>query len=41
LIHGKKPHFYRVLYQIDDAQALVIIRQIRHGRQQPFDPANF
>jgi toxin ParE1/3/4 len=41
LIHGSKPHFYRVLYQVDDTRTLVIIRQIRHGRQQPFNPASF
>jgi len=36
LIYGNKPHFYRVIYEVDDAKNLVTVLQIRHGRQQAF-----
>jgi toxin ParE1/3/4 len=36
LIYGNKPHFYRVIYEVDDASNLVTVLQIRHGRQRAF-----
>jgi toxin ParE1/3/4 len=36
LIHGNKPHFYRIIYKINDADQVVTIMQIRHGRRQAF-----
>ena len=33
LIYGNKPHFYRIIYLIDDASKLIVILQIRHGRR--------
>ncbi len=35
LIYGNKPHFYRILYQIEEEEQLVRILQIRHGRRLP------
>jgi len=36
LIHGNKPHFYRIVYKIDNSDRVVKIMQIRHGRRQAF-----
>jgi toxin ParE1/3/4 len=36
LIYGNKPHFYRVIYQVDDTLQSISIISIRHGRRQPF-----
>jgi toxin ParE1/3/4 len=33
LIYGNKPHFYRIIYLIDDASKQIVILQIRHGRR--------
>ena len=33
LIYGNKPHFYRVIYKVDDDARLVTILQIRHGKR--------
>jgi len=35
LIYGSKPHFYRVIYKVDDVERVVNIVEIRHGRRQP------
>jgi len=35
LVYGNKPHFYRVIYMVDDATRIVTILQIRHGRRLP------
>jgi len=35
LIYGKKPHLYRILYDIDDADQRVNILSIWHGRRLP------
>jgi plasmid stabilization system protein ParE len=33
IIYGNKPHFYRIIYKVDDPQHLVTVIQIRHGKQ--------
>jgi plasmid stabilization system protein ParE len=38
LIYGKKPHFYRVLYEVEDRAQLVRILRIRHGKRLPPPP---
>jgi toxin ParE1/3/4 len=35
IIYGNKPHFYRIIYKVDDGQHLVTVIQIRHGKQSP------
>jgi plasmid stabilization system protein ParE len=38
LVYGKKPHFYRVLYEVNDYEHLVRILRIRHGKRLPPSP---
>jgi plasmid stabilization system protein ParE len=35
LIYGNKPHHYRVLYEIDDAQKRILVLSIWHGKRLP------
>jgi toxin ParE1/3/4 len=35
LLYGNKPHFYRILYTIDEAAKVVNLAQIRHGARKP------
>jgi toxin ParE1/3/4 len=35
LLYGKKPHVYRVIYEIDDLKKLVRVLTIRHGAMEP------
>ena len=35
LLYGKKPHVYRVIYQIDEQRQLVTVLAIRHGAREP------
>jgi plasmid stabilization system protein ParE len=35
ILYGNKPHFYRILYTIDEAAKVVNIAQIRHGARKP------
>jgi plasmid stabilization system protein ParE len=37
IIYGKKPHFYRVLYEVDDTAKTVTVVTIRHGKRQQLD----
>ena len=34
LICGNKPHFYRVIYRIEETNMRVLILQVRHGKRQ-------
>jgi len=39
LLYGKKPHIYRVVFELDEARSLVKVFHIRYGgRQELFDP---
>jgi len=33
LLYGKKPHVYRVIYEIDEQRQVVTVLTIRHGGQ--------
>jgi len=34
LLYGKKPHVYRVIYEVEDRRMLVRVLTIRHGAMQ-------
>ena len=34
LLHGKKPHVYRVIYEIDELRKTVRVLTIRHGAME-------
>lgn len=34
LLYGKKPHVYRVIYEVDEAHQLVRVLTIRHGAME-------
>ena len=34
LLFGKRPHVYRILYEVDEARKTVSILHIRHGARQ-------
>jgi plasmid stabilization system protein ParE len=35
LLYGKKPHVYRVIYEVDERQKIVQVITIRHGAMEP------
>lgn len=35
LLYGRKPHVYRVLYQVSEKKRIVNILHIRHGARMP------
>lgn len=35
LLYGKKPHVYRVIYEINEPEKLVRVITIRHGAMEP------
>jgi toxin ParE1/3/4 len=37
LLYGRKPHVYRVIYQIDERRKRVKVYTIRHGAMEPAD----
>jgi plasmid stabilization system protein ParE len=37
LPYGKKPHVYRVIYDVNEPKKLVLILTIRHGAMEPAD----
>jgi len=38
LLYGKKPHVYRVVFEIDEKLKLVRIITVRHGAREPMEP---
>jgi toxin ParE1/3/4 len=36
LLYGKKPHVYRVIFEIDEPRRTVYVLTIRHGAQEEF-----
>ena len=34
LLYGKKPHVYRVIYEIDEGRQAVLVLSIRHGARR-------
>ncbi|MGO4882105.1 MAG: type II toxin-antitoxin system RelE/ParE family toxin [Bryobacteraceae bacterium] len=37
LLYGKKPHIYRVIYEVDERRKIVTVLTIRHGAMEPAD----
>jgi len=35
LLYGKKPHIYRVIYEIDESRRMIKVFHIRHGARRP------
>jgi toxin ParE1/3/4 len=35
VLYGNRPHLYRILYKIDEANKVVNVAQIRHGARKP------
>jgi toxin ParE1/3/4 len=40
VLHGRKPHIYRVIYRILERQKNVEVLHIRHGARRGFKPAD-
>ncbi len=38
LLHGRKPHVYRVIYEVDEPRKTVHVLTIRHGAMEPAQP---
>jgi toxin ParE1/3/4 len=34
LLYGKKPHVYRVIYEVDEGRQAVLVLHIRHGARR-------
>lgn len=37
LLYGKKPHVYRVIFEIDETRKYISVLTIRHGAMEPED----
>jgi plasmid stabilization system protein ParE len=40
ILHGRKPHCYRIIYQVDERGKSVGVVHIRHGAMDAFAPAD-
>ena len=40
LLYGKKPHIYRVIYEVDERKKTVLVLTIRHGARRKLRPSN-
>ncbi len=40
LLYGKKPHVYRVIYELDEGRQAVWVLTIRHGARQKLKPSD-
>jgi toxin ParE1/3/4 len=40
LLYGKKPHVYRVLYEVDEERQAVWVFTIRHGARRKLKPSD-
>jgi toxin ParE1/3/4 len=40
LLYGKKPHVYRIVYEVDEAQKTVWLLTIRHGARRALSIAD-
>lgn len=38
VLHGRKPHVYRVIYAVNEESRAVTVLHIRHGRRGPAAP---
>jgi plasmid stabilization system protein ParE len=41
LLYGKRPHGYRVIYEVDESREAVLVLTIRHGARRKLKPSNF
>jgi plasmid stabilization system protein ParE len=39
LLYGKKPHVYRVIYELDEGRQVVWVLTIRHGARRKLKPS--
>ncbi|MFI5114690.1 MAG: type II toxin-antitoxin system RelE/ParE family toxin [Terriglobales bacterium] len=40
LLYGKKPHVYRVVYEVDEGRQAVWVLTIRHGARRKLKPSD-
>jgi plasmid stabilization system protein ParE len=40
LLYGNKPHVYRIIYLVNEAERRVFVAHIRHGARDAFQPQN-
>ena len=40
LLYGKKPHIYRVIYELDEGRQTVWVLTIRHGARRKLKPSD-
>jgi toxin ParE1/3/4 len=40
LLYGKKPHVYRVIYEVDEGRETVWVLTIRHGARRKLKPSD-
>jgi len=40
LLYGKKPHIYRIIYEVDEQQKMVSVLHIRHGARRKLKPSD-
>jgi toxin ParE1/3/4 len=40
LLYGKKPHVYRVIYEVDEDRQAVLVLHIRHGARRKLKPSD-
>jgi toxin ParE1/3/4 len=40
LLYGKKPHIYRVIYEVDEMRQAVWVLTIRHGARRKLKPSD-
>ena len=40
LLYGKKPHVYRVIYEVDEGRKTVWVLTIRHGARRKVKPSD-
>jgi toxin ParE1/3/4 len=40
LLYGKKPHVYRVIYEVDERRQAVRVLTIRHGARKKLKPSD-
>ena len=40
LLYGKRPHVYRVIYEVDESREAVLVLHIRHGARRKLRPSD-
>jgi toxin ParE1/3/4 len=39
-LYGNKPHIYRIIYSVNDAEMRVLVLHIRHGARRAFEQSD-